>query len=99
MSLKDALLFYMLLSYGNMLRRSGEDQRKYAIRLVNVATRMIKSIPEGAPIWMVLVIGATACANGDQISTIQHGLVVNMMKQELLAEAKRRKKEAIAACN
>lgn len=99
MSLKDALMFYLLLAYGNMMRKSGEEQHKYAVRLVNVTARMCKSIPEGTPIWMVLNIGATACANGDMIGTIQHGLVVHMMKCELLQEAKRRKKEAVAACN
>jgi len=98
-SLKDALLFYMLLAFGNMLRRQVEEQHKYAVRLANVTVRMMKSIPEGTPIWMVLNIGATACANGDMVATIQHGLVVHMMKQELLKEATRRKKEAVAACN
>jgi hypothetical protein len=99
MSLKDALMFYLLLAYGNMLRKEGEEQRKYAVRLADASARMCKSIPEGIPIWMVLNIGAVACANGDMIGTIRHGMIVHMMKQELLQEAKRRKKEAVAACN
>lgn len=99
MTLKDALMFYLLLAYGNMLRKEGEEQHKYAVRLVKVSARMCKSIPEGTPIWMVMNIGAVACANGDMVGTIRHGMVIQMMKQELLQEAKRRKREAVAACN
>jgi hypothetical protein len=99
MTLKDYMLFVMLLAFGNMLRKHDEEQRKYAWRMVKVCNQLCKNIPEGAMIWQVLLMGAASCANGDMCNTIRISLVVLQMKNELLGEAARRKKVAVAEAN
>jgi hypothetical protein len=98
-TLKDYMLFCMLLAFGNMLKKQDEQQRVYARRIVKVCARLCKSLPEGAVIWQVMMIGAASCANGDMANTIRVSLVVLKMKTELINEAARRKKMALSEVN